>query len=296
MKLLVIANPSAGRGRCARRIPDIRAAVEGLRGAQFCVSQSVDHLISLARQGVHRRVDVIVACGGDGTVHHIVQTLSSSGAALGVIPVGTGNDIARHLGLPTDIRSACEVLQRGKPRPVDVARVGFGGAEDRPRIYLSVAGVGLDAEVNRLAQRGSRWLPGKTVYLYAALRALSKFTPRHMEVTCDAYRFRGEMTLVAVGNTSSYGGGLKILPQAKPDDGWLDVCLVKKASRVELLQQFPRLYAGTHIHHPAVEIRRARCVTLSSVDHLELFADGEYICNLPVTIEIAPQSLSVIAP
>lgn len=296
MKLLVIANPRAGRGRCARHLPAIRAAVDGLEGAQFCVSQSVDHLISLARQGIRGRVNAIVACGGDGTIHQIVQALIFSGVALGVIPVGTGNDIARHLGLPTDVRLACDVLRRGKRRWIDVARVSSRGAPRRPRIYLSVAGAGFDAKVNRLAQRASSWLPNRAVYLRAVVGALSRFTSKLMEVTCDGHQWAGETTLVAVGNASSYGGGLKIVPRARVDDGWLDMCLVKKTSRFELVRRFPQLYAGTHIHHPAVEIRRARRVTLASTDHMELFADGEYICDLPVTIEIVPRALPVIAP
>ncbi len=290
MRLLVIANPNAGRGRCARLLPELRAWL-GTTGhqIQWVISESREHLIHLARSGVKQPVDAVVACGGDGTAHYILQELVPSGVALGMIPVGTGNDWALGLGLPTDLRVACEILCRGKTKLIDVARAG-------EQFYVSVAGAGFDSEVNRLANQNSVWLRGKAVYVNAVFRTLSKFKPKRLEIEYDDHRFQGVAMFVAVGNLTSYGGGVKIVPQAQPDDGWLDVCIVKKTSRIELLRNLPLAYTGAHVHHPAIEMHRARRVTISSPDRMELFGDGEYLQDIPVTIEVIPQALRVIVP
>jgi diacylglycerol kinase (ATP) len=336
MRFWIIVNPSAGRGRCARLLPEVRASL-GTTGHQihWLISESQEHLTMLARSGARQRVDAIVACGGDGTVHYILQALvgmrnaecgmrneertdrspvpakqtestsetvseqeiqsairnpqSAIGPALGIIPMGRGNDLAQSLGIPLDYRRACEVLRRGQTRRLDVANAGG-------RIYASVAGAGFDAEVNALANQDSAWLRGKAVYVNAVFRALSKFKPKRLEIEYDDRRFVGEAMLVAIGNTTSYGGGLKIVPQAQPDDGWLDVCVVKKTTKLELLRQLPSAYKGKHVNHPAIEMYRARRVTISSPDPVELFGDGEFLQPIPVTIEIIPQALRVIVP
>lgn len=326
MKLWIIANPSAGRGRCARLLPELRAslAITG-HEIQWRISDSQEHLTRLARSGVEQRVDAIVACGGDGTVHYILQALLEGNSpfpipnpqqiqnpqspipnglelgawnlefsppgtvALGIIPVGRGNDLARSLGLPLDYRNVGEVLRRGKTRRLDVAKAGG-------RVYASVAGAGFDAEVTALANQDSAWLRGKAVYVNAVFRTLARFTPKRLEIEYDDRRFVGEAMFVAVGNTTSYGGGLKIVPQAQPDDGWLDICIAKKTTKLELLRQLPSAYKGRHVHHPAIEIHRARRVTISSPDPVALFGDGEFLQPLPVTIEVIPQALQVIVP
>jgi len=327
MRFLIIANPSAGRGRCARLLPKLRAAL-GTTGheIQWLISESQEHLTRLARSGVEQRVDAIVACGGDGTVHYILQALfggnskfqipsqselpnsndqnalpnvwdlgfgassfPAEAVALGIIPVGRGNDLARSLGLPLDYRKVGEMLRRAKIRRLDVAKAG-------ERVYASVAGAGFDAEVTALANQDSAWLRGKAVYVNAVFRTLARFTPKRLEMEYDDRRFVGEAMFVAIGNTTSYGGGLKIVPQAQPDDGWLDICIAKKTTKLELLRQLPSAYKGQHVHHPAIEMHRARRVAISSPDPVALFGDGEFLQPLPVTIEVIPQSLRVIVP
>jgi diacylglycerol kinase (ATP) len=241
----------------------------------------------LARDSVDGGVDAVVACGGDGTVHYVLQALAGSDVALGTIPVGSGNDFAAALNLPADHRMACEVIGSGKTRRIDLARIN-------ERWLASVAGTGLSAIVNRLVNHRPVWLGGRAGYLSAALRSLWAFEPKHMEIEFDAQRFAGEVTLVAVGNTMSYGGGCKIVPEAKLDDGWLDLCIVKRVGKPTLLRNLPLLYRGGHVRHPAVAIHRARRVALSSSEPMELFGDGEYIQNLPVSIEVAPAALRVI--
>jgi diacylglycerol kinase (ATP) len=290
MNYLAIANPNAGRGRCGRLIPEIRRCLEATGHAiEFVVSESQEHLTQLTRSAVQRRFDGVISCGGDGTAHYILQGLFHSDLTLGIISIGTGNDWALSLGLPTDYQKACDVIQRGKTRRIDVAKAG-------QHVYVSVAGAGFDAEVNRLANQNSVWLRGKAVYLNAVFRTLSKFKPKPVEIVYDDQRFVGPIMLVAVGNGVSYGGGLRVVPQALMDDGWLDMCIVKETTRLELLKNLPRIYHGGHVHHPAIEMHRVRRVTISSDHPMELFGDGEYLQNVPVTIEVVPLAQRILVP
>ncbi|MCS6806774.1 MAG: diacylglycerol kinase family lipid kinase [Acidobacteriota bacterium] len=290
MNYLAIANPTAGRGRCGRLIPEIRRCLEATGHAiEFVISRSQQHLRELAHMAVQQRYDGVISCGGDGTAHYILQELLGSDLTLGLVSVGTGNDWASSLGLPTDYRKACALIKQGKTRRIDVARAG-------PHAYVSVAGTGFDAEVNRLANQNSAWLRGRAVYLNALFRALSQFVPQPVEVIYDGHRFVGPVMLVAVGNGASYGGGVRIVPQAVMDDGWLDLCIVKQTTRLELLKNLPRIYHGGHVAHPAVEIHRARRITIHSTRAMDLFGDGEYLQQIPVTIEVVPRVLRIIAP
>lgn len=289
MNYLAIANPAAGRGRCGRLIPQIRRSLAATgHTIEFVVSRSQQHLRQLARTAVQQRYDGVISCGGDGTAHHILQELFGSNLTLGLVSVGTGNDWASSLGLPTDYRKACALIKQGKTRCIDVARAG-------PHLYVSVAGTGFDAEVNRLANQNSVWLRGKAVYLNALFRALSQFVPKPVELVYDGRHFVGLVMLVAVGNGASYGGGLRVVPHAVMDDGWLDICIVKQTTRLELLKNLPRIYQGRHIDHPAVEIHRARHITICSAQAMALFGDGEYLQDIPVTIEVVPRALRIIA-
>lgn len=297
MKLLIIANPNAGRGRCVRLLPKIQTLIESAgHEVHSVLSQDAGDLTALARAGVRRGVDALVACGGDGTVHAVLQALVSTPVALGIIPAGTGNDAAANLAIPASYQAACGVLLRARTRMIDLARVTAGPGDPAPTYYLNVAGAGFDAQVNRRVNRNASWLRGRAAYISTALGTLSKFKPRPMDIQYDKRRFTGDVMLVAVGNGRSYGGGLKILPQAEMDDGWLDLCIVKRTSKFELLRNIPRLYKGAHTDHPAIDIHRARRVILSSADRVELFGDGEYLQDLPAVIDVAPRAIRILAP
>jgi YegS/Rv2252/BmrU family lipid kinase len=286
----LIVNPTSGRGKAARILPDLRARLTALGcEAEVLFSESADHASELAASAAARH-EVVAAVGGDGMVAAVAQGVIGSAAALGIVPAGTGNDLAANLGyVRRKPLEAAAVIASGERRAIDVGRIEGG------RAFLCVAGGGFDSEVNRDANRIKR-LRGTAVYLIAVLRTLRRFTPARFSVTLDGEERSFAGMFVAVGNASSYGGGMRITPDAQLDDGVFDVCMVGAMGKGTLLTQLPRLFTGGHVRHPAVEMARARRVTLAADRPFTLYADGEEVGPLPVTLTIEPSALDVVAP
>lgn len=292
MKTLVLANPAAG-GRRGRLLPQVLDYLRSL-GAKFDVlsTDSPTELEEAARQAAVEGVECVIAAGGDGTAHHAIQGLVGSEAALGLLPLGNGNDLARSLAIPADPLLACHVLVRGSTRQIDLARVrGPVNA-----YYACVGSVGFDAAVNRMANERRAFFRGPMLYLASAIRVLLRFEPIRLELSSDGGNFSGEAMLAVVANSASYGGGLRIAPEARLDDGRLDVLIVEGMSKFELLDTLPQLLRGTHTRKPAIRSWRASRVELRTPAGWDFFCDGEYLAQLPLTIEIAPLSVSVVAP
>lgn len=286
----LVVNPSSGRGRAGRIAPKIgeRLVARGC-SVETLTSTSAGHASELAAQAAAKH-DVVAAVGGDGMVAFVAQGVLGTEAALGIVPAGTGNDLAANLGYtrrkPMD---ACDVLAFGPVRRIDVGRIEGG------RAFLCVAGGGFDSEVNRAANRIRR-LRGTAVYLVAVIKTLRSFEPARFSLTLDDRQRSFDGFFVAVGNAASYGGGMRITPDAKLDDGVFDVCIVHAMSRPALLGQLPRLFTGGHVRHKAVEIARARRVRIETDRPLYLYADGEEVGPLPVTLTVDPAALDVVAP
>lgn len=241
----------------------------------------------LARDCASRGVDALVVVGGDGIVHLGLQVVAGTQLPLGIIPAGTGNDIARAIGLPRgDPAEAAQVVARGVVRRIDLGRsdgAWFGG----------VAAAGFDARVNDRANRMT-WPRGRTRYNLALLLELGLFRPVRYEMCLDGVTLDMEAMLVAVANGPCYGAGMQVAPQASVDDGLLDVLIVHRISKAELIRVFPRVYRGTHVGHPAVEIRRARTVRLAA-SGITAYADGERLGALPREFLAVPGALRVLA-
>lgn len=238
-------------------------------------------------------VDAVVALGGDGVAHAAVQGLAGTGTPLAVLPAGTGNDLALALGVPADPLAAADAaaadLLAGAGRPLDLARSSWDGGR---RWWATVLCCGFDSAVSDRVNR-LRWPPGRRRYDVAIALELARLRPRRVRLTLDGEAADHDVTLVAVGNTGWYGGGLRICPDADPADGWLDVTLVGPVSRRELVRTRPRLAAGTHTTHPAVRVLRARTVELAA-DGLTTWADGEPVGPLPQRCTVVPAALTVL--
>jgi diacylglycerol kinase (ATP) len=290
MRIIILLNPNAGRAR-ARIV--LREALEGLRraGIEIDVQESRDaqHLLALARQAAAETPDAIVSLGGDGTHHYVLNGMVGSEVPLGIISCGSGNDFAKGLGIPTQARKAAEILCTGIIRRVDLARVGNS-------VYGCIAGAGFDSVVTRYANERVRRLRGAWAYAWSILRCLETYRPEPLEVVSEAQNFSGEAIFAVVGNNVSYGGGIHLTPRAKLDDGLLDVCIVPYLGKWELLRWIPRAYRGEHLKHPRIIYFQTPKVSLSTTSHLELFGDGEFMRELPATIEIVPRVLPVIVP
>ncbi len=261
------------------------------RGAavQVWESASARHLVELARKAAEEKPDMVVSAGGDGTHHYVLNGLMGSDVPLGLLSAGSGNDFAKGVGVPTEPRRAAQALLEGHTREIDVGRVGSA-------VYACIAGVGFDSIVTRFANEQVRWVHGSPAYAWAILRCLKFFRPHRLELRSDTQNWSGDMIFVTVGNSASYGGGVKMAPQASLDDGRLDVCIVPAMGKFELLRWVPRAYRGEHLQHPRILYFQVRKVTLNSPSPLEVFGDGEFLQGLPATIEVVPRALRVIVP
>ncbi len=291
MRACLVVNPQAGRGRAGRFATRVWALLrQTFHDLEMALSQSAQHVTALALEAVRAGYDLLIGCGGDGTVHYLLPSVFGSSVTLGIIPLGSGNDLARGLGIPRDYGVACDVLALGRTRALDLARIG-------DRFFASVASVGLSAEVNRIANaRAATAFGGRWRYLGALFRGLRSYAPRSLRLWVDERELEREVVLAAVGNGAFFGGGFKILPHAEVDDGWLDLCLVNRLDRLQILRAIPSVYRGRHWEHPAVEFYRARRIRILSTEPLSVFADGEYIQETPVTIEIVPRAIHVVVP
>jgi diacylglycerol kinase (ATP) len=259
-------------------------------GAGFVVSKSGADIAVQARRAVGDGMARLVVAGGDGTMHQAAQGLAGSDCALGVVPLGTGNDLAGTLGIPHDPEAATARALAGGVRRLDLLRVG-------ETVSVSYAGVGFDSEVTRFANQVRR-LRGPLVYVYAVLHTLATFEPPTLRVQYDGGTFSGRAMFAVAANLPRFGGGMRIAPAAVPDDGWLDLVIVRELSRLRLLAVFPRVYRGTHVTHPEIQIVRTRRAEITLDREMTLYGGGEPIATHPAgqpfVIEVMPGALAVV--
>jgi diacylglycerol kinase (ATP) len=287
-EIALLTNPVAGKGK-GGRVRD--RALARLRGSGLVVrdleGRDADEALDLARQCVADGVDALVVCGGDGMVHLAVQAVASTGTALGIVPAGTGNDVARYFDLPRgDPEAAADRVIAGRTRTVDLARSGS-------KYFVTVLAAGFDAIVNERANRMT-WPKGQMRYNLATLAELRVFEPLPYVLQIDDTQLQLEAMLVAVGNGPSFGGGLRITEGALLDDGMLDVVIIKPMSKAGLIRTYPKLFKGTHVTHPQYEHHLARSVTVAAPGIVS-YADGERFGPLPLTVECAAGALTVLA-
>lgn len=292
--VVLVANPTSGGGRGGQLLPEVERELAA-RGIQnrLVLSEDADHPERAAREAAESGADVLVAMGGDGLVNACANGVLGTETALAVIPVGSGNDFARSLGL--DHRRplrAVPLIARGARSRVDAVRAEGTGWS---RHYVCVAGTGFDSETNAVANSVRR-LRGTAKYLYAVVRTLARFQPARFMLRVDGERLTVDAMMVAVGNAASYGGGMRVCPDASLRDGQLEVCVVGAMSRRRFLAAFPRVFRGTHVHHPDVTMLQGGSIEVEADRPFEVYADGELFGRLPATFTVEPDALEVIAP
>ena len=271
-EIALLTNPTSGKGRGARTVDE---ALPRLRDAGYVVRNLVgrdaDEALDLARKCVADGVETLVVVGGDGMVHLALQALADTETRLGLIPAGTGNDVARYFDIPRkDTVAATDVVIGGKERRVDLARIGS-------KYFVTVLAAGFDAIVNERANEMT-WPKGQMRYNLATWPSCARFKPISYVVDIDGEQHRFEAMMVAVGNGPSFGGGLRITEGAVLDDGLLDVVMIRPMSKLELLRTYPKLFKGTHIHHPDYRHHHAKQVTIAAPG-ITAYADGERIAR-----------------
>jgi diacylglycerol kinase (ATP) len=287
-EIALLTNPTAGKGKGARHRD---AALARLRESGFVVrnlqGRDADEAFDLARGCVADGVEALVVCGGDGLVHLGVQAVAGTGVPLGLIPSGTGNDVARYLDLPrTDPVAAADRIIASRHRTIDLARSG-------DRYFVTVLAAGFDAIVNERAN-AMTWPRGQMRYNLATLAELRTFRPIPYVLRLDDETLECEAMLVAVGNGPSFGGGLRITEGALLDDGLLDVVVITRMSKSKLVRSYPRLFTGKIDGVAEYVHRRVKAVTVAAPGIVS-YADGERFGPLPLTIECVPGALDMIA-
>ena len=291
-RITLVVNPSAGRGRAKAYLPRVEARLR-VSGAEVVTvrSDSWAGARSAMAAAVRDEADVLAVMGGDGMMHLGLNACADAAATgrtrLGLVPAGTGNDLCRGVGLdPRDPVAAAATIADGDLQLLDLIRVG-------DRYVGAVLALGYDARVNARANR-LPWPKGSLRYPLAALAELRVFTPLHYRLTLDGAVRHQEAMLVAVGNTSTYGGGMRICPQADATDGLLDVTIIHPVSRLKLLQLLPQMNSGRFARDRCVEQLRVRALSVEGPG-LTAFGDGEPLGDAPFDVTVAPQALPLLA-
>jgi diacylglycerol kinase (ATP) len=291
----LIINPTAAKGNgrlVGEQVTDELAkhnvAVVNLSGSDE--SAAVAAATRAIKQG---DIDALLVVGGDGVVHLGVNLCAGTDLPLGIVACGTGNDIATTLGLPINDAAAAvsqAIAKLDSPRRIDAGKANSSTGQFW---FIGTVSAGFDALVNRRANRMT-WPKGQRRYELAMLLELASFKPIRYEAVVDGEPRVIEAMLCAVANAPCFGGGMMIAPEAKIDDGWLDLFIVHKISRPELIRIFPKVYTGAHVSHPAVEIIRAKSITLDS-GLMPAFSDGEAVGHSPISVTVEPGALLVLA-
>lgn len=288
-RVALIINPQAGGGKARKLVPEVEGALRA-RGlaVRTALTTDLENGITIARQSADAG-EVPVVMSGDGLIGQIGGALAGSGATMGIVPAGRGNDLARVLGIPTEPEGAADIIAAGHTREIDVGDTG-------QRRFLGIASCGFDSDANRYANE-ARLVRGNLVYLYAALRAIAAWKPARFELNLDGERvtFRGYS--VGVCNNKAYGGGMYAAPDAELDDGLFDVVWCEELSKMRFVfSVIPRSFKGTQVELDEVKVHRARQVEIAADRPFTVYADGDPLGDLPMQVTLLPRALRILAP
>ncbi len=295
MKSFIILNPSSSQGKALKLKEELE---------QNLKKYSIEYHIHISKNNndVENSIranfdnfDNFVSFGGDGTLHIIANTLAKTNKSVASIPVGSGNDIAKNLGIPLDISSACRVIKENKIIKIDL------GLINKKYYFLGVSGAGFDSVVTELANNTKFPIKGPAKYTYAVYKTLITYRAKKFFIRFDDIK-EGKKELVldamfcVAGNMKMYGGGMKITPLSDYQDGILDICIIKKMSKFHFIKTFPSVFEGKHLGDPYVDYYKVKSLFIDSEYNFSVFADGEYICKLPAHYEVASKAINFIVP
>jgi YegS/Rv2252/BmrU family lipid kinase len=288
---LLLVNPASGGGRARKLLPEVEGELRRRQIAfRMIETRSLEHGVEEARRAADAG-ETPVVMSGDGLIGQVGGALAGSGASLGILPGGRGNDLARVLGIPPEPAGAVAVLAQGHEREIDVGEVNG-------RRFLCIASFGFDSDANRIANE-ARLVGGNLVYAYAAIRAMAAWRPATFSVNVNSMEpmtFRGYS--VAVANSRAFGGGMYVAPHAKLDDGLFDIVVIGDIGKIRYLANLRKVFKGTHVEEDEVaELPAAGAEIKVSADRdFAVYADGEHLADLPATLRVLPRALRVIAP
>jgi YegS/Rv2252/BmrU family lipid kinase len=298
IKTVFLVNPAAENGAAGRRWPELahEAASLGLQG-ETRFSERPGHLTELAREAA-ADADLLVAVGGDGTVNEVVNGIAGLDVELALIPRGTGGDFVRTFGIPRKLDRAVEVALRGRTRAIDLGRGRYRSwaGEDEDSYFANIASAGMSGAIAKRTNETSKALGGKVSYAWATVAVFSRWRSDEVRVRVDGTEQAGRMHDVIVANGRYLGGGMKMVPEAEPDDGLLDVLLIGDLTKRDLLLTMPKTYRGKHLPHPKATLLRGTTVEIDAPEPLPVELDGEQPGTTPVCFEIVPRALRLRVP
>ncbi len=266
------------------------------------MSRAPGEIADFARRVPDGSTDLLVVVGGDGAVNEAVNGLLSTKREtlpeLAVVMIGTGRDFARSHGIPTSLAGALAVARSGRTTVADAGVVRHRGEDgsERKTFFANVGSAGMSGAVARRADASSKALGGRVTFLLALVRVFSRWQNTELTVELASERRTGKMTNVVVANGPYHAGGMWLAPQARPDDGLFDVVLFGDISKVDFVRNVAKIYRGTHVDHPKIDVVRSDVVTVESPEPLPLEVDGEQPGTTPARFEILPRALRVRVP
>jgi len=296
----VIVNPVAGANGTARKWPHIVELLKSL-GLRFehDLTEAPGHAIELAREAAGKGYQQVVSVGGDGTINEVVNGLYAAGSIgevmLGIISTGTGGDYIRTIGLPRSYPEMCRCLVNSRRLTVDLGIVEYmNGSDTVQRLFVNFAGLGFDAEIVRRTTQQFKSLGSTASYLMGLLTTLVFYRNREISLVIDGEVVDREVCTVVMNNGRYGGGGMLTAPDADLADGLLDVLIVGNLNKADLLWSLPRIYKGTHLTHPKVELNKAREIEIRAEEPLYLQADGELLGRAPARFRVLPSALNIV--
>jgi diacylglycerol kinase (ATP) len=300
--VVFFVNPAAGNGAAGQRWAELAhvAAQAGLHG-ETLLSEAPGHLTELAGQAVASGAHRLVVVGGDGTINEVVNGILATGYTgleLAVVPRGTGDDFARSLGLPTRPEEAFRIAAEGSLRTIDAGRASFQdwNGSPRERYFVNFAGAGISGAIARRGAATSRRMGAKPAYLWATVAVFLRWKSVPMRVDLDEATRSAVLYEVLVANGPYTAGGMRVAPDAVPDDGQFDTILIGDFTKAEFAMTFPKIYRGTHVGHRKIEVVRASTVGVSADELLPVVLDGEQPGTTPARFEIVPAALRLRVP
>ncbi len=300
MRTLAIVNPVSAGGATERRWPRIRELLRRYVDFEAAFSEYPGHAIKLGKEGRDSGYDNLVCVGGDGTVNEVVNgVLSGDGAGpiprIGMIPSGTGSDLARTVGIPHRIDEACRRLANPRTVVSDLGMVSYEGKDGHEqRYFVNAAGLGYDAEVVCRRNGYNRYVRGTIPYVASLAATFLSYHNKDSTVTMDGSTFTGRTLALVLGIGQYFGGGMRVAPNALLDDGYFDVVTIGDIGPLELLYNLPGVYRGTHLRNPKVKSERARTVRVESDERLMIQADGDLLGEVPAQFQILPRALTYL--
>ncbi len=290
LKYQFIVNPSAGHGNYKWVIHDIQKVLKRHNIHYDIVIPKYKGETTLLAKEATKNYDVIVAVGGDGTINGVVNGLVGTQSILGIIPVGTGNGFAREFGIPLNIKKACKILVEGELKMIDIGKAG-------EKFFLATAGLGFDALIAKFTGKMLGPFRGMWLYFFAGMLVFHRYNPPLVEIRIDTEEIEIKPFVVAIANTRLYGGRAIIAPNACPDDGFFDVCIVDRMKPRRILWNLPKLFKGTHTRLPEVKMYKSRNVLIQSFEPVPIHVDGEPLDSCyEMQFTVIPKALRILTP